>query len=290
MGLETGDFIDDLVDTNPLGTDPVSEGDDHLTLIKRAIVNAFKGDAATVTLLSNALDAALATTANGVRVGMPGVVGRVLLEDNNDVDAVTLDAAGGGVSLNALVEDVVLALNATPTGGGGVPLLTGDPNGEVSLTFAGLVALATTAFGYDATAAGANALSFNLHNGNGILATLLANDATFFQITSKRNGAGMQLRCFDTPGADRLMMTLDPDEGVSIFGQGSVVGWRVLSQNHVDFGNNETSWDTGSGSPEGVVTAFPGSIYSDQVSGSAAPLWMKNFGSGNTGWLQVAFV
>ncbi|TDI73853.1 MAG: hypothetical protein E2O82_05060 [Betaproteobacteria bacterium] len=39
MGLETGTFLDDLVRTNPLGTDDRSTADDHLRLIKDFILN-----------------------------------------------------------------------------------------------------------------------------------------------------------------------------------------------------------------------------------------------------------
>ncbi len=44
MGLETGNFIPELVDTNPIGaTDTVAEGDNHLRLIKRALLGSFPG-------------------------------------------------------------------------------------------------------------------------------------------------------------------------------------------------------------------------------------------------------
>jgi len=43
MGLETGSFIDDLVITNPPGTDAKSEGDDHLRLVKKVIKATFPG-------------------------------------------------------------------------------------------------------------------------------------------------------------------------------------------------------------------------------------------------------
>ena len=52
MPLETGDFICDLVETNPPGTDPVSQGDDHLRLIKHVLVTQFPnlcGEAVTAT-------------------------------------------------------------------------------------------------------------------------------------------------------------------------------------------------------------------------------------------------
>ena len=41
MGLETGQFIPDLIDANPDGTDPKSEGDNHLRLIKTCVQGSF---------------------------------------------------------------------------------------------------------------------------------------------------------------------------------------------------------------------------------------------------------
>lgn len=43
MGLETGSFISDLVPANPTATDPVSEGDDHLRLLKTVTQGTFPG-------------------------------------------------------------------------------------------------------------------------------------------------------------------------------------------------------------------------------------------------------
>lgn len=50
MALETGSHIAELDDTNPPGTDPKSQGDDHLRLVKRCVQGsfpAFVGDTAT---------------------------------------------------------------------------------------------------------------------------------------------------------------------------------------------------------------------------------------------------
>jgi hypothetical protein len=41
MGLETGDYIDDLNAANPLGTDAKSQGDDHLRLVKKVLKQSF---------------------------------------------------------------------------------------------------------------------------------------------------------------------------------------------------------------------------------------------------------
>ena len=41
MGLETATYISQLVDTNPTSSDPVSQGDDHLRLIKEVLQSQF---------------------------------------------------------------------------------------------------------------------------------------------------------------------------------------------------------------------------------------------------------
>lgn len=45
--------------------------------------------------------------------------------------------------------------------------------------------------------------------------------------------------------------------------------------------------NSGTGSPEGVVTAEPGSIYMNTSGGTDTTLYTKNSGSGNTGWVAV---
>ena len=41
MPLESATYIEQLVDTNPAGTDQVSQGDDHIRLIKKCIQDSF---------------------------------------------------------------------------------------------------------------------------------------------------------------------------------------------------------------------------------------------------------
>lgn len=42
---------------------------------------------------------------------------------------------------------------------------------------------------------------------------------------------------------------------------------------------------TGTGSPEGVVTASPGATYQQIDNGIFVAQWIKQSGSGNTGWV-----
>ena len=60
MALETGTYISDLVATNPTSTDPKSEGDNHLRLIKSTVKATFPNVTGAVTKthtqLNNTLD------------------------------------------------------------------------------------------------------------------------------------------------------------------------------------------------------------------------------------------
>jgi hypothetical protein len=56
MALETATYISDLVSTNPVAGDPVSQGDDHLRLIKSAVKASFTGVSGAVTLTHTQLN------------------------------------------------------------------------------------------------------------------------------------------------------------------------------------------------------------------------------------------
>jgi hypothetical protein len=75
----------------------------------------------------------------------------------------------------------------------------------------------------------------------------------------------------------------------------TVVGYQAKGKgpNTVTLGNTSTTavylagtvgWFQGYGAPEGVVTAPPGSLYT-KTSGSGAALYVKQTGTGNTGWI-----
>jgi len=47
MALESATYIDGLVITNPTGSDSISQGDDHIRLIKKVLKNTFPDATAT---------------------------------------------------------------------------------------------------------------------------------------------------------------------------------------------------------------------------------------------------
>lgn len=56
MPLETGDYISDLDDNYPLGGDPISQGDNHINLIKKVLKTTFPG------ALGNGYDSVITAT------------------------------------------------------------------------------------------------------------------------------------------------------------------------------------------------------------------------------------
>tara|TARA_R100001530_G_scaffold135093_1_gene111445 strand:- start:25 stop:1278 length:1254 start_codon:yes stop_codon:yes gene_type:complete len=66
MGLESADYIDELVITNPTATDPVSQGDDQLRLIKKAVKQSFPS----VDIAVNAIHTSSSTPAVAIAEGL----------------------------------------------------------------------------------------------------------------------------------------------------------------------------------------------------------------------------
>ena len=50
-------------------------------------------------------------------------------------------------------------------------------------------------------------------------------------------------------------------------------------------GNGGPSWQIGTGSPEGVYTAPVGSFFSRTDGGAVTSFYVKESGTGNTGWI-----
>jgi len=94
MGVETATFISQLSATNPLGTDPISEGDNQIRLVKDVLQKQFTtlGAAAVTTTAGeiNVLDAVTAGTAAASKA--------VVLDSNAAVDAVKTAALHIGAS------------------------------------------------------------------------------------------------------------------------------------------------------------------------------------------------
>lgn len=104
MGLETGTYIDDLVATNPLGSDDKSQGDNHLRLIKSVLQATFPSADRAITLTQKAEWSDVVSSEASSRVLVTADLGKILLGDTT----------GGAVTLTLPDPSVVL------TGWGGI--------------------------------------------------------------------------------------------------------------------------------------------------------------------------
>ena len=140
MGFETGNYIDDLVITNPTAADPISQGDDHLQLIKKVVKQSFPSvDSAvhaihpSATAPATSLTAGLMwfdTSANLLKIRNEAndawitLAVSIVTSNSVDVDAGTVDGAViGGTTPAAITGTTItgntslaLATGATVTG------------------------------------------------------------------------------------------------------------------------------------------------------------------------------
>lgn len=125
MSLETGTYISDLVATNPVGaTDPKSQGDDHIRLLKSTILATFAAITGAVTATHTEINrlhglTGLTGTGNLVASASPtftGTVGAAAITATGTIAANLF--SGSGASLTSLVA-------ANITAGGTLPALNG---------------------------------------------------------------------------------------------------------------------------------------------------------------------
>jgi hypothetical protein len=82
-------------------------------------------------------------------------------------------------------------------------------------------------------------------------------------------------------------LEVDKDGGVVVDGTatGHSKGLGTLNVKNTIYLNGGVLWTSGSGTPESAVTAPVGSMYSRTDGGAGTSLYVKESGSGNTGWV-----
>jgi hypothetical protein len=114
----------------------------------------------------------------------------------------------------------------------------------------------------------------NVRSGNAIRFNNPTN-GNFSQIS---NSSGGEMR-LATGGGDALLLGGTGDATVSV---GNLIIGTASKGVSLPGG---ITWTSGAGSPEGVVTAPVGSLYSRSDGGLLTSLYVKESGSGNTGWV-----
>ena len=294
------DNLDDLVESNPAFDDPVNQGDDHDRITKRGVLGNITGSADETRLLSNREVVAL-INANSLELRPTAAGGEEYQLNFGDADATKTH--GGlrydGVDLLALINDAlqgIIELRGSDAAPDDRKLATFDPTLGFEFFRAGLLMLQGQASVLTLKAEDESSVAIRLESDASVsYLTITGAPASPSLLRAEVDGAGMILQGMTAGTVLVNMATFDPDTGANFTIDGAVAlgvvdGSTVGANVGAIQLNGITTWTTGVGSPEGVVSAAPGSIYSDTVSGSAAPLWMKNFSGGNTGWLQIASV
>jgi hypothetical protein len=112
---------------------------------------------------------------------------------------------------------------------------------------------------------------------------VLARDAA--NTLAQRNGTNAQtFRLYETDsGANDEYLEISAASGTNVIRpQATGTGTASVVRYHT---TTAVFWTSGSGSPESVVTAPVGSIYTDTAGGAATTLYVKESGTGSTGWI-----
>lgn len=129
-------------------------------------------------------------------------------------------------------------------------------------------------------------------NGAGVFSTAAAIRSTGSAVPT--SGAGIELsyasgncyvEAYDRGGSSALPLRLFGSDvatncNLTIGGGGVLILGAYMSP-----GGTSTKWTSGSGTPEGAVTAVVGSLYTRTDGGAGTVLYVKETGSGNTGWV-----
>lgn len=102
------------------------------------------------------------------------------------------------------------------------------------------------------------------------------NGRAYIGLGNATNEAPLEVRAAASQTADMVQHT---NSGGTVLSGVDVAGCYYLGT-----GTSLVKWCSGSGSPEGVVTANPGSLYTSTGGGATTTLYVKTSGTGNTGW------
>lgn len=111
-----------------------------------------------------------------------------------------------------------------------------------------------------------------------LLAFLTGRDTTSVQVLAAGGGwANMYLKGIESPDSG--------DYVVSVANGGGYFGKFVNSGTGFRHGTSGPTWTSGTGTPEGSKTAVVGSLFSRTDGGASTTLYVKQSGTGNTGWV-----
>jgi hypothetical protein len=197
-----------------------------------------------------------------------------LFDTNTDasINGLTVGRGSGDVSTNTVVGLEALESNTTGTNNVAVGRQSMENNTEGDFNLAlGYRALRNNIDGSNNTTVGREALQDATTANNN---TALGWDALGSVTTGSFNvGIGRRSGNAITTG----------DNNTTLGNDAQVLDPTANGQ--ISIAADGTKWMSATGSPEGVVSASVGSMYTDKSGGTGTTLYVKESGSGNTGWV-----
>ena len=126
-------------------------------------------------------------------------------------------------------------------------------------------------------------------SGNGLVLGSLTGNTPFIGASRDSGGTATALNFF-TDNTKRLVLAADgssfyPNTGGTLSLGQAGNRWSDVASIQFSVGASGVPWTSGTGSPEGVVTAIVGALYSRTDGGAGTTLYVKESGTGNTGWV-----
>jgi hypothetical protein len=222
---------------------------------------------------------------NGLTVGRGA--GNLNTNTASGLNALYSNTTGGNNTANGRE-----ALYSNTTGysntASGFQVLRNNTTGSNN-TASGRLALYSNVSGNDNAAVGAQALQGNttgsgnqafgrttmFNNTAGSSNTATGYQAMFNNTTGNENAA---------VGREALYSNTTGNNNTALGKGAEAVSATASNQIAIRAGN--TKWYSAAGSPEGVVTAGVGSMYTNNTGGTGTTLYVKESGTGNTGWVS----
>lgn len=124
------------------------------------------------------------------------------------------------------------------------------------------------------TASAASTLQFSDEAGTARARVSFSPNGDIFAFRNEKPGGTSRIIGVDASGSTHTAINISYDPTIAQFNAAINL-------------NGDVTWSSGAGSPEGAVTANRGSLYSRTDGGAGTTLYVKESGTGNTGWSPV---